>query len=152
MAATSDSELFSMLEEFSEDMPIEDIIIRAVNIKRSVVEADEKESGLRRVLNFGHTYGHAIEATTGLLHGECVGIGMLPMAKGEARDRIASLLKKFSLPVNANCDEDLAFEFMKHDKKCVGDKIAVVLVDEIGAFRIEKLSADALCEYLKNNI
>ncbi len=149
MAATSDSELFSMLEAYGENSELECIILRAVNIKRSVVEADEKESGLRRVLNFGHTYGHAVEATSDYLHGECVAIGMLPMASEGARVRIAELLKKFSLPTQAPMAEGDAFEFMKHDKKCDGDKIAAVFVDEIGSFRIEKISIDSLISHIK---
>ena len=148
MAATNDGELFSMLEGYTENSEIEDIILRAVDIKRSVVEADEKEGGLRRVLNFGHTYGHAVEALGNMLHGECVAIGMVAMSSGEARERISALLKRFSLPTEADLELDSAIGFIRHDKKCVGDKIAVIFVDKIGSFRIEKLSVEELSAYL----
>ena len=73
MALTSDRELFDLFENGDVESSIDEIIIRSLNIKKSVVEQDEKESGLRRILNFGHTVGHGIESSEGmseLYHGE----------------------------------------------------------------------------------
>ncbi|MEE1319023.1 MAG: 3-dehydroquinate synthase family protein, partial [Ruminococcus sp.] len=72
MALTSDSELFDIFEKEDIKEKIEKIIIRSLNIKKNVVEQDEKESGLRKILNFGHTIGHGIETSSELYHGECV--------------------------------------------------------------------------------
>ena len=97
MAATSDKQLFERFEELSESEiynNIEEIITAALKIKKAVVEVDEKEKGLRRVLNFGHTYGHAIESEEGLkglYHGECVALGMMPVASKGARERIKAI-------------------------------------------------------------
>ena len=82
IAVTSDSELFEIFESGKASEKLEEVICRAICAKRDVVEKDEKENSLRRVLNFGHTLGHAIESSAGLdtlLHGECVALGMLPM-------------------------------------------------------------------------
>ena len=83
----ADPELFSIFEKEDVDDRIGDIICRSLRFKKSIVEQDETEQGMRKALNFGHTIGHGIEAvkgikgrrTTGLFHGECVALGMLPM-------------------------------------------------------------------------
>ena len=84
MALTSDKELFDIFENKDIDENIDEIIIRSLNIKKSVVEQDEKESGLRKILNFGHTIGHGIESSeemSELYHGECVALGdLFPVA------------------------------------------------------------------------
>ena len=97
MAATSDSELFNLLEENNAEAIIDTVIEKSLLIKKQVVEEDEKETGLRKVLNFGHTIGHAIETVTGLeelYHGECVALGMMFMTTGEPKKRIEKLLAK----------------------------------------------------------
>lgn len=144
MAATSDAELFGKIEKegFTEDNA-EQIITAALKIKKAVVEEDERESGLRRILNFGHTLGHGIEACEellGLYHGECVALGMIPMASGEARERILAVCKKVGLPMDYSYDLDRALSFVCHDKKCQSGTVGAIFVDEIGSFRIEKLS------------
>ncbi len=95
MAATFDADLFAFCERATPADAAE-IIRRAVRIKRDVVMRDEREGGLRRVLNFGHTVGHAVESLAGgrLLHGECVAIGMLPMTSPEVRPRLRALLER----------------------------------------------------------
>ncbi|MGN1062313.1 MAG: 3-dehydroquinate synthase family protein, partial [Candidatus Scatosoma sp.] len=106
MAVTGDGELFALLEESALspetfDKNAEKIIIGSLQIKKSVVESDPEEKGLRKVLNFGHTAGHAIESEYGgkLLHGECVALGMLPFAAPEIRPRLSALLARYGLPV-----------------------------------------------------
>lgn len=138
MALTHDKELFSMFEADSFD--IDTVIERSIKIKQSVVEADEKESGLRKVLNFGHTVGHAIESNTPTLyHGECVALGMLPMCNCEVRARLIPVLEKLKLPTSIDIDPKKIIDTMSHDKKMAGDKISVVRVEKIGSFEIEKV-------------
>lgn len=145
MAATFDSELFEKLENGDIGSEIDDIIISALKIKRAVVEQDEKEKGLRRVLNFGHTIGHGIESCSGLgglYHGECVALGMLPMCSDEVRERLLKIYRSVGLPTELNCDADGVISALLHDKKLDGDIIHTVFVKEIGSFemRSEKVS------------
>ena len=138
MALTHDKELFSMFE--AESFDIDTVIERSIKIKQSVVEADEKESGLRRVLNFGHTVGHAIESNTpALYHGECVALGMLPMCSEKVRARLIPVLNKLNLPTSVDCDAEKIIETMSHDKKMAGDTISVIRVENVGEFDITKV-------------
>ena len=111
-----------------------------MRIKKSVVEADERESGLRRVLNFGHTLGHGIESVTSLHHGECVALGMIPMCSPIVRERLVRVLSDLELPVNLDCDLEQVLSVAAHDKKCEGEMISDVYVEEIGSFEIRKMS------------
>lgn len=146
MSLTSDKALFEYLEEKSLNEIIENIdyvIEAALKIKKDVVEKDEREGGLRKILNFGHSFGHGIEAEEemkGLYHGECVALGMLPVSSESVRKRLIPVLKKLGLPTEYTGDIDSAFAFVSHDKKASDDGISIVFVDEIGSFRIEKIS------------
>ncbi len=143
MAASCDAELFAILEDCTDlHAALPDIIYRSLCIKKAVVEQDEKESGLRRVLNFGHTIGHAIEGLHegSYFHGECVAMGMIPMASGQARARLASLLQKYHLPFTVTDQKDALLPYLLHDKKRVNDKVGAVLVKEIGSFEIVSMS------------
>ena len=88
MAACFDEELFSLFERGDPYAKLPEIITRSLEIKKMVVEQDEREQGLRKALNFGHTIGHGIESVTGLLHGECVALGMIPMSSDPVRERL----------------------------------------------------------------
>ena len=123
-------------EDLASDLP--EIIRRSLCIKRDVVENDPKENGLRRILNFGHTIGHAVEgASRGrLLHGECVALGMPPMCSGEAARRITAVLKKYGLPTEIKQSADELMPYLLHDKKMGAGSVKAVLVDEIGQFRL----------------
>lgn len=150
MAATHDKELFDIFENGQPLENLEEIIERSLRIKKSVVESDEKESGVRKVLNFGHTVGHAIESNTpSLYHGECVALGMLPMCSQSVRERLVSIFRKLNLPIETECDYQRIIDAMRHDKKMSGDNISAVFVDEIGSFIIEKLPFDEFCERIK---
>ena len=140
MSLTSDSELFSMLENGIWKTDIAETIARALAIKKRVVEADEREGSLRKILNFGHTFGHGIEALGGLYHGECVALGMLPMSSDTVRKRLIPLLKEMNLPTEIKADTKHAFEFMRHDKKGDGAMATAVFVDNVGEFRLENVS------------
>ena len=154
MALTSDKELFDIFENKDIDENIDEIIIRSLNIKKSVVEQDEKESGLRKILNFGHTVGHGIETQQdgALYHGECVALGMLPMCSAGVRARLVPVLKKAGLPTELSLSGDELINVMtavSHDKKSAADGIDAVLVNEIGSFEIKKLSLSEIEEKTK---
>lgn len=112
------------------------MIYEAVAVKAKVVEADEREKGERRLLNFGHTFAHAIEKLTGILHGEAVSVGMvlasrvsvnLGMLTELEANRIEQVLLAYQLPVKPNIDIALLFNAMKKDKKREGEEIHLVL-------------------------
>lgn len=152
MAATNDAELFELIEnstDLTADLP--QIIYRALMIKKSVVEQDPRETGLRKVLNFGHTIGHAVESFSAgkLLHGECVALGMIPMSGDNAAARIKSVLEKYGLPSKIGQSAEELMPFLKHDKKMASDGIAAVIVDEIGSFRLCRMSADEILSRLE---
>ena len=154
MAVTFDEALFEKFERLcAEELICEDVITSALNIKKRVVEADEREGGLRRVLNFGHTFGHAIEAKeemSGLLHGECVAIGMCYVSALSVKKRLLPVLQKLFLPTEYKGDIDGALELVFHDKKCVGNSISVIFCNEIGSYREEKMSISEFTALIKN--
>ena len=122
-----------------------------------LVEQDEHEAGLRRVLNFGHTIGHAIESISAdepypLLHGECVALGMLAITEGEVRRRLMHLLHRYDLPTAFRCDESRFREVLLHDKKAQSGDITVVLVDEIGSFSLKTETVDSIIARIKGVI
>lgn len=141
MAATSDARLFETLEKAPDPYAaLEEIIPAALAIKKAVVEEDPLEGGLRRILNFGHTVGHGIEAAANgaLYHGECVALGMLPMSAPAVRARLVSLFEKTGLPTKLDVEIDAILSTLSHDKKCKGGEIHYIFVPEIGSFSIER--------------
>ena len=152
MAATSDKELFEMLENNNAEDIIETVIERSLKIKKAVVEEDEKELGLRKVLNFGHTAGHAIETAAGLseyLHGECVSMGMLAFSSHSVREKLINVLTKYNLPVKFDFPADEILSALRHDKKAKGDGVNVVFVNEIGSFEFKYLTFNELEKTVK---
>ena len=126
---------------------LEQVIADALRTKARVVEQDEKEHGLRRALNFGHTLGHGIESLhgeNGLLHGECVALGMLPMCSPSVRGRLLPVLKKLGLPTVCGEDPDRVMQAVVHDKKMYAGKARVIFVEEPGAFTERELSPEEL--------
>ena len=156
MALTSDSELFSFLEENEIDHEnIEKVVVSSLKIKKYIVENDERESGLRKILNFGHTLGHAIEAEEemrGFYHGECVALGMLATISDEARPGLVSALTKAGLPTEYKGNLEHALSFISHDKKCDGSLVSIIFVDTPGSFRIEKMTTEDFADLCRNKI
>ena len=147
MAMTCDAALLELIESSSDltaDLP--EIIARSLSIKARVVEQDPTEQGLRRVLNFGHTIGHAVESCAGgkLLHGECVAMGMLPMCGPALRPRLTNILRKCGLPTGCGFTPRQLLPYLLHDKKAFSDGISVVMVDEPGSFRMEKQAPEEI--------
>ena len=142
MALTSDKELFDLFETRDIESNLDEIIMRSLNIKKDVVEQDEKEAGLRRILNFGHTLGHGIESNVGLCelyHGECVALGMIPMCGDAIRPRVIEVLKKCNLYRVMAYDWEQIAEAAFHDKKADGDTVTVTLVNEIGSYELKRM-------------
>ena len=155
MAMTSDASLFELISEGVSEETVEEIIFRALSIKKAVVEEDEKEGGLRRILNFGHTLGHGIETESGLgglLHGECVALGMIPMCSDAVRARLIPVLQSLHLPTSFDCDLERVLQIAGHDKKRSGNDLNVVFVDEIGSFRMEKQPIAEWKELIRKNL
>ncbi len=144
MAMTFDKDLFEDIEKMDASDDLVPYIARAIDIKRRVVEEDEKEAGLRKVLNFGHTLGHGIEVSCGgkYLHGECVAAGMTVMCAPEVRQRLGAVLRKFGLPEHAEFDLEQAAAAVSHDKKGNGSVISSIYVPEVGAFEIRDMSPE----------
>jgi len=119
------------------------------------VEIDEREGGLRKVLNFGHTLGHAIESASNLslLHGECVALGMIPMCeRDELKERIKTALGNIGLDTEALkyvSDKNVILKALCHDKKSAsGGKISAVLLRDIGDFEFASLTPEKIIERL----
>ena len=151
----SDGELFKFLETNAEKILARDVealthlIKRSCEIKADVVSQDEKENGLRRILNFGHTIGHAIEKVTSYekyRHGEALAIGMVGAAmlseslgKINSADvaRLKNLLERLHLETKCMpCDVDELFHALQRDKKSIGGKVNWVLMDDFGKVSI----------------
>ncbi len=145
------SDLFSLLEDKWWDVVnlephiTAEIVKQSCEIKAKVVSEDEKEGGLRRILNFGHTIGHAIEASSDykIPHGEAVAMGMMAVARisearnmlsAEERERLSALLQRFSLPVNIPdfIENDSILRLVQHDKKVKDGRVHFVLCKGIG--------------------
>lgn len=150
MAISLDRELFCEIEKAPAGENIEKLITESVRLKADIVHRDEKESGLRRVLNFGHTVGHAVETLSGLYHGESVAVGMTYMCSDEVRARLIPVLQKYSLPVSTDIAPEKLYEVLLHDKKADGGYINAVFVNSAGSFEIKKLRSDELLQIMKD--
>ena len=152
MACTCSSSLFEIISKSKHlENDIDEIIFQSLQIKQKIVEEDLEEKGLRRVLNFGHTLGHIIESASNynLLHGECVGIGMLSFSSDKARKQIKKLLKKYNLPTSYDLSLKDIEDYLIHDKKKTGDYIWIVSVENIGSYELKKIKIDELYNKLK---
>ena len=152
MSLTSDKKLFDIFENANIEDNLDEIIIRSLNIKKSIVEQDEKESGIRKILNFGHTIGHGIESSIGmceLYHGECVALGMLPMCDESIRHRVVEVLKKCNLYRELRFNWEDITKAAFHDKKADGDTVTVTTVSEIGTFELKTVKCIDVIELAK---
>ena len=152
-AAIRDETAFSRLE--SGTLSDEEAVFMALEVKRALVECDERDMGQRRLLNFGHTLGHAVESASGysLLHGEAVSIGMTAMATvGEqlgvtqagVAKRLTALLKKLDLPVAYSGEKEAVYQNLVYDKKGEGAYVDAVLLTRIGTAVRHRLSREEL--------
>lgn len=149
----ADQDYFNQLESSAAKVLARDyetlalMISRAVAIKAKVVQADETEESSRMLLNFGHTLGHAIEKVDCIPHGHAISIGMMAAAKlakskgclsESDLERVKNILDIYRLPSDLKVLKKEYAELMLADKKRRGDKINLILLDEIGKARVEK--------------
>jgi len=132
------------------------LIARTVKIKASIVSEDEKESGIRMLLNFGHTFGHAIESQSGLKHGFAVAGGMkiaadisvgMGFLKPVDRDRLLSLLNSFNLLTDNKISYDEVKKYILQDKKRSGDSLNFIILEKTGKAVVKKIPAEILLDY-----
>jgi 3-dehydroquinate synthase len=158
-AAIADGDLFAYLEQHHlkacalDPQVIEKLVYASVKIKAAIVGRDEHEKGERRKLNFGHTFGHAIEKISSIPHGEAVSAGMVQAARisvtrgllapNEAK-RIKALLAKLNLPTTIPIPKTDLLAALKKDKKREGRHIHFVLLEAIGSAVVKKISFSQL--------
>ena len=141
-----DKEILPLFKDYKNN--ILDIIIKSLKVKISVVEQDEKEKGLRKILNFGHTIGHAIEVKKKLLHGEAVAKGMLYVLNKKYQKEIKEILNTLEIDVDYNVDID-AINLIKNDKKREDKYLDLIVVEEIGSAKIKKVTIEEIENLLK---
>lgn len=159
----ADPNLFESLETKPLNAPgydeamLADIIARNVEIKRNVVDADERERGLRQTLNLGHTIGHAVEAASDftLGHGTCVALGLCAIARAAAAmgelakqdsERIERVVAAHGLPTDTDLDHETVVRLAHSDKKRHGDGVNVVLPRAIGSVEVRRMSMGEFAE------
>ncbi|HEY8687930.1 MAG TPA: 3-dehydroquinate synthase [Chitinophagaceae bacterium] len=164
-ACIKDEKLFELLENNSLETlkagKIGELLKRNVEIKFNVVSGDEFETGERKLLNFGHTLGHAIENIYHLPHGSAVSIGMVAACKisegvnnfSQAEsERVIQLLKKYDLPVDLKIDKEKVWEVLIMDKKKSGDTMNFILLNKIGNGIVKSIPLNQLKEIIFQNL
>lgn len=152
-----DAAFFARLE--AGDLTVEEIIATCVAIKRDVVAMDEYDNGIRQILNFGHTFGHSVEAGSNfqILHGHGVAIGMMLIARAlreqgslsaESVERLSRVLKKYELPTECPFEKEALLKTALTDKKRRNGTIGLVLVHEIGDAFVKKIPIEDMGQYL----
>ena len=134
---------------------IGDLIEANARIKTKIVQQDEFEKGDRRLLNFGHTLGHALEKLYELPHGQAISLGMTAacefsheVSSFKESQRVIDVLDQYGLPTDAEFDKQKVFEILKKDKKKEKDSINYVLLDKIGKARVERIPIKQLHAFI----
>ena len=161
-ACIKDAAMFKLLEEhklpdFQKDASlINKLIQRNAILKAKVVVEDEFETGDRKLLNFGHTFGHAIENTYELAHGKAVAIGMImacviseSYTNFKDTNKVVSLIKQYGLPIHQTYNAQEVFNVMNADKKRVRDEINYVLLQKIGKAIVQPIAMNEIENIIK---
>ena len=147
-----DKELYNIFFNGDYREHIEEIIYRSLQYKIKIVEQDEKEENIRKVLNFGHTFGHAYETyflMKNYLHGEAVALGIVTISKDKPYlEDIKKLFTKWGIKLNINVEKDKIINIIRNDKKCDDDIVDLIIVDEIGKSKIVPTKIEDLSRYL----
>lgn len=158
-ALIRDAEKFTYLQTHRHSLlnlqpdALNSIVSQSVKIKAAIVQADEREQGERRLLNFGHTWGHAIEKISKIPHGQAVAVGMVFAAgysvqqgflQNEEYQKILTMLESYGLPVLAEVDKKQAFEAMLKDKKRERTQMHFVLLESIGKAFVKETDIETL--------
>ena len=155
--AIFDRRLFDILSENMEKWDLANIVKRCVEIKADIVNADERDTGVRQLLNFGHTIGHAIEKNSDyeITHGHAVSMGMVmaSAAVDEAvADEIVRLCKKHKLPVACEYNKEQLLSVALSDKKRTGDFITLVVPEKIGKCVLTKVPTAELGNFIEKGL
>jgi 3-dehydroquinate synthase len=163
-AVIGDKELFELIEKSFDKIMLKDtdlltiLVAKSVRFKGLVVSDDEKETGLRRILNFGHTFGHAIEMQKGVTHGFAVASGIVlatefSFKRGyinlDDKERIIRLLERFNLVDNLDLTDNQMEKLVRNDKKKTGTDIHFVFTQGIGKAIVEKVPVDDVLGFYK---
>ena len=166
-ACIKDKDLFTFLENESlgsfQSSPykIGELIKKNVDIKYSVVSKDEFETGERKLLNLGHTLGHAIENIYALPHGNAVSIGIVAACKiseeinnfsSEEKNKVVEVLKKYNLPVDLNFDKEKVWQVLLMDKKKSGDTMNFILLNKIGDGIVKQIPLTKLKDIFNHSL
>ncbi|GAC1382467.1 MAG: 3-dehydroquinate synthase [Ginsengibacter sp.] len=164
-ACIKDKSLFTRLQSGSIDEYIgntyhtAELIEQNVMIKYNVVINDEFEKGDRKLLNFGHTIGHAIENIYNLPHGHAISIGMVLACRISERlagfastNLVISLLTQYHLPTELKIDKEKVWQILLHDKKKQGDNMNFIVLEEIGKGLVKSVPLDILKQLFFDNI
>ena len=151
-AAIMDGSMFKELEQHKlphfkkHKSQLQKLVQRNAALKARVVKEDEFEGGKRRLLNFGHTLGHAVEKQYSLMHGEAVAIGMgfaarlsAERLKFKGQERLIQLIEQYGLPVTSGYDKQKVFDVLVSDKKREGEQMNFILLEKIGKAVVNKI-------------
>ena len=139
------------------------VIERCVSIKKSVVEADERDIGMRQLLNFGHTIGHGIEKLSSyrISHGRAVAMGMVVESKAafkmglteyDASEYLTEVLTECGFDLNLPYSAEQLYKYAKNDKKISADSISMVIPESIGKCRLQKILLSDLERFIQLGI
>lgn len=166
-ACIKDHLLFELLENETlenfqlDEKKLSNLVKKNVGIKTAVVVEDEFEKGDRKLLNFGHTIGHAIENNYQLLHGHAISIGMMAACSlsvklnqfsATEKERVARLIEKYQLPIHQQIDWGKIWEILKMDKKRAGKEMNFVLLNKIGEAIVYPIPMDQLQDLINQSL
>jgi 3-dehydroquinate synthase len=164
-AVIGDKYLFDLIEksvsaiEKRDNEILTDLVAKSVRFKALVVSEDEKETGVRRILNFGHTFGHAIEMYSSVHHGLAVAAGMelateYSFMRGligkDEKEKIINILKRFGLLEEHNIPDNQIERYILHDKKKTGSEIYFIFTEGIGNAFAEKIPVREVIDFYKH--
>ena len=160
-AVLGSRELFALLADIPSGKGLEEVTARCVEMKRDFVQSDELDRGARQMLNLGHSFGHAVEASSRftLSHGKSVAIGMAMILRAacsrglcsaETRDAVIALLQRYGLPTECPYPADMLLGALSADKKIFGTRLNLVVPTDIGACRLLPVGVDELSGWLRD--
>ena len=160
-AVLGSRKLFALLADIPSGKGLEEVTARCVEMKRDFVQSDELDRGARQMLNLGHTFGHAVEASSRftLSHGKSVAIGMAMILRAacsrglcsaETRDAVIALLQRYGLPTECPYPADMLLGALSADKKIFGTRLNLVVPTDIGACRLLPVGVDELSGWLRD--
>ena len=160
-AVLGSRELFALLADIPSGKGLEEVTARCVEMKRDFVQSDELDRGARQMLNLGHTFGHAVEASSRftLSHGKSVAIGMAMILRAacsrglcsaETRDAVIALLQRYGLPTECPYPADMLLGALSADKKIFGTRLNLVVPTDVGACRLLPVGVDELSGWLRD--